>query len=371
MRNSISILLTVLSTILILAGCGTAPEPPQAAVQIQRQVEAAAEQVKEATDQAQTAAMPASALMSEAAVKKPYNIATVADASDSSWSSRLEEGVKQFDEENKKVNAFQIESEQPGGVPQVKIIEALINQQVDAIAVVPTSPEVLEPVLWKAREQGIVVISHGAPQQQNIDYDLEAFDNAAYGRHLMEALAERMGEAGEYAVFVGNGEAHKAWIEAALAYQQETYPKMTLVEEKIETDNDPQNAYEATKDLLITHPNIKAFLGSAFTDVVGIGEAIEEEGLEELTVVVGASLPSMTGNFLKSGAVEMISYWDPKLAGQAMNEVAVKVLKGQELQEGANLGIPGYENLTTPDGKIFYGQAWIDVTDENVDEHPF
>jgi simple sugar transport system substrate-binding protein len=39
--------------------------------------------------------------------------------------------------------------------------------------------------LKKAREQGIVVISHEASNQENIDYDIEAFDNAAYGVHFM------------------------------------------------------------------------------------------------------------------------------------------------------------------------------------------
>lgn len=42
----------------------------------------------------------------------------------------------------------------------------------DAICVVPFSTESLEPVLKKARDQGIVVITHEAPGMTNADYDI-------------------------------------------------------------------------------------------------------------------------------------------------------------------------------------------------------
>ena len=46
------------------------------------------------------------------------------------------------------------------------------------------------------------------------------------------------------------------------------------------------------------------------------------------------------------------------------------VLEGEEVTEGMNLGVPGYENVTL-DGRVIYGQAWVDVTAENMDEYPF
>ena len=72
---------------------------------------------------------------------------------------------------------------------QVQVVEDLIAQGVDALCVVPFSAEALEPVLKKARDQNIVVVTHEASAHQNVDYDVEAFDNAAYGVHFMDALA--------------------------------------------------------------------------------------------------------------------------------------------------------------------------------------
>ena len=44
-------------------------------------------------------------------------------------------------------------------------------------------------MLKRAREQGIVVITHEAASQENIDYDIEAFRNEDFGANLMEQLA--------------------------------------------------------------------------------------------------------------------------------------------------------------------------------------
>ena len=58
---------------------------------------------------------------------------------------------------------------------------------------VPNSPEALQTVLKQARDQGIIVVSHEATGIENVDIDIEAFDNAAYGSEIMENLARCMG----------------------------------------------------------------------------------------------------------------------------------------------------------------------------------
>ena len=50
-----------------------------------------------------------------------------------------------------------------------------------------------------------------------------------------------------------------------------------------------------------------------------------------------------------------------------MIQLAINVLDGQEVSDGMDLGIKGYDDLML-DGKVLYGQAWIDVTKDNVDD---
>ena len=288
------------------------------------------------------------------------------------WWSRMEEGLKEFDEANPNVRVFMQGVSQSDGALQAQLIEDLIAQKVDALGIVPISPQTLEPVIAKAQAAGIVVVTHEGETQPTKDFDVEAFDNAAYGRHLMDELASRMGEQGEYAVFVGKltNVSHNQWVDAAVEYQKEKYPSMTLVGGKNETNEDAATAYRKAQELLVAYPNIKGFQGSSSNDPIGIGQAIEEAGLEDRTAVVGTSLVSLAGNLLESGAVDMIGFWDPKLAGKAMVEIAVRLLNGETIEDGADLGVEGYNSVSV-EGDVIFGAAWVDVTKENMDDYDF
>jgi simple sugar transport system substrate-binding protein len=306
-----------------------------------------------------------------AANEDPKSIATVVKIAGIQWFNRMEEGVNKFAEETG-MNAFQVGPAQADPQQQVALIEDMIAQGVDALAVVPMSPEALEPVLGRAMAAGITVITHEAAAQQNTSYDLEAFVNEDFGANLMEQLATCMDGEGEYAVFVGSltSQTHNQWVDGAIAYQEANYPGMTMVGDKNETFDDAEQAYTKTQEVLRAFPNIKGMQGSASTDVAGIGRAIEERGMEDDTCVFGTSLPSIAGQYLETGAVDGIGFWDPAVAGEAMNQLAVMVMNGEEVADGMDLGLPGYESVSL-DGKVIYGQAWVNVNADNMSEYPF
>lgn len=302
---------------------------------------------------------------------KTYTIATVVKLSGVGWFNRMEEGVRRFAQDHPNVNAFQVGPAKADAALQVQIIEDLIAQRVDAICVVPFSVEALEPVLKKAMDRGIVVITHEAENQRNTHWDIEAFDNAAYGVEFIKVLARQMNYSGKWAAFVGSftSKSHNQWVDAAVEYAKRNYPKMQFVG-KFETYDDQQRAYERTKELLKAHPDLKGIQGSASTDPAGAGLAVEELGLQGKVHVVGTSIPSVSGQYIRSGAVHMIGFWDPADAGYAMNKLALMVLEGKPIGEGTNLGVKGYENLKR-EGKVLRGQAWVHVTKENLDQYNF
>ncbi|MEH6727539.1 MAG: autoinducer 2 ABC transporter substrate-binding protein [Hyphomicrobiales bacterium] len=299
------------------------------------------------------------------------NIATVVKIAGIQWFNRMEEGVNKFAEESGN-NAFQVGPAQADPQQQAALIEDMIAQGVDALAVVPMSPEALEPVLKRAMEAGITVITHEAAAQENTSYDLEAFVNEDFGANLMEQLAQCMGGEGEYAVFVGSltSQTHNQWVDGGIAHQKANYPNMTLVGDKNETADDAEKAYTKAQEVLRAFPNIKGMQGSASTDVAGIGRAIEERGKEDDTCVFGTSLPSIAGQYIETGAVDGIGFWDPAVAGEAMNTLAVMVMDGKTVTDGMDLGLPGYENISL-DGKVIYGSAWVNVNKENMADYPF
>ena len=317
------------------------------------------------------AALMLAGVFNATAQDKKYNIATIVKISGIQWFNRMEEGVKKFAADTGN-NAYQVGPAKADAQLQVQLVEDSIAQGVNAIAVVPFAPEALEPVLKKAMDAGIKVVSHEASAIQNVDWDIEAFQNAAYGEHFMAKLGECMGGKGEYAVFVGSltSKSHNEWVDAAIAYQKDKFPDMKMVGSKNETADDQQQAYAKTQELLRAFPTVRGFQGSASTDVAGVGLAIEERGMNGDTCVVGTSLPSIATQYLDTGAVDMISFWDPALAGYAMNTVAVMLLDGKEPTDGMDLKVTGYDKVKL-DGKVIYGQAWVDVTKDNAKDYPF
>ena len=129
----------------------------------------------------------------------------------------------------------------------------------------------------------------------------------------------------------------------------------------------------APRKCCVPSPDIKGMQGSASTDVAGIGQAIEEAGLEDEVAVVGTSLPSIAGDLLQTGAIDAIGFWDPAVAGEACNKLIQMQLNGEEIGEGTNLGIEGYENLTVSgeNGNVLTGNAPVYVDAETAGDYPF
>lgn len=299
---------------------------------------------------------------------------TVVKATGIGWFDRMEVGVDEWAQETG-LDARQEGPAQATNEGQVDIIQNLIAQDPVAITVVPNDVAGLATVLGEARDKGIIVVSHEAAGIENVDIDIEAFENKAYGAQIMDNLAECMGEEGGYVQFVGrltNG-SHSEWVEGALTNQEENFPGMTRLEDPIESEEDEEVAYNKAKELLAKYPDIKGFQGSAGTDVVGIARAVEEAGKNDSVCVMGTSIPSVAGSYLESGAIDKIFFWDPALAGKAQLAIAQILADGGTIEEGTDLGIPGYESLVKLEGydNVFAGEAGVVVDASNVAEYDF
>ena len=301
-------------------------------------------------------------------------IVTVVKRTGIVWFERMEEGIKQFAAQNG-VDATMTGADEADPQKQADIIRKLIREKPDAITVVPNSPEALEEVLKQARAAGIKVVTHEASNQVNTDVDIEAFDNLAFGSHLIDELSSCMGGSGQYVAFVGHTTArsHMRWATAAYERARQEYPKIVRISAPVETAERLDTAYQKAKELLAQHPDLKGFEGSSVVDVAGIGRAVREAGVQGKTCVMGTSLPSVAGEFLDDGAVDKIFLWDPLVAGQAQDKLALMLIRGEKIAPGLDLGLPGYRNLKrisgTPHG--FAGSGWIAIDKSNVRQYPF
>lgn len=361
MKKSL-LIITILMIISLLAACSQPPAPTQAP--------APAEPEKPAETVAPAA--PTAAPAEEELV-----FATIVKSIAFNWFKRMEVGVLDFGKDHN-IKAYMDGPSQVDSAAQVAMIENAIAQGVNAICNVPYGVPENEPAQKKAMDAGIIVVGHEAAtaNKGTLNYDVEAFDNCSYGEEMMRELATRMGEEGEYIQFVGSltNASHNEWQDCAKAYAEKNYPKMKWIA-KYESKEDAEVTYNTMKDVLKTYPNVKGVLGSAATDVVGVGRAIEEAGLAKDTFVVGTSIPSYAGELLKTGAVDLAMAWDPATAGYACNVIALKVLKGEPITDGMDLGVPGYEKIQLVEGvngvPVIYGQAWLKMDASNAGDYDF
>ena len=303
--------------------------------------------------------------------------ASVVKSIGDTWFKRYELGVKQFGEDYG-ITSFMEGPSTPDSAAQVSVIEDLIAQDVDVLINVPYGVPENEAAQKKAMEAGIIVIGHEAESaaEGTLDYDLEAFDNCAYGEEVMKELAERMGGEGQYAQFVGSltNATHNIWTECAKAYQEENYPNMELVG-KYESKENAENGYNMMKDLLKTYPEIKGIESSDSVEIQGIGRAIEEAGLQDSITVVGTCIVSDVGALIQSGAIDLSMTWDPADTAYAASVVGYKLLHGEAITEGMDLGVPGFESIHLGTGQngapVIYGSAWIKITVDTMDQYNF
>ena len=104
---------------------------------------------------------------------------------------------------------------------QVKMIQDLISQGVDAIAVSANDAASLTPVLQQARDQGIVIMDWDSPAEEDVvDLSIKEIDYQTYAEATWDALVEAMGtDEGEYAIVTSTLTAGScnAWIEFGVA----------------------------------------------------------------------------------------------------------------------------------------------------------
>jgi len=304
-------------------------------------------------------------------------IATVVKVSPLPWFDRMAQGVRAFEQSTEGVRARQYGPARAEPALQVALLEDLLREQPpQALALVPTDPAAVEEVARRAMAKGIVVVTHEADNQVNTQADLEAFDNEAFGAALNQRLVACMGGQGQWTSFVGTrgSRTHRRWIDGAVTNAAK-YTRMELIEPLNESNDDAEQAYQRARELLRKHPDLRGFQGTASSDVIGIGRAVLEAGRAGQVCVVGTGLPQRSRLLLEAGAIQAIGFWDPRDAGLALNRLAHRLLQGQALTDGMDLGVPGYRQMRVRPGAgrgvVVTGDAAVIVDRDGARAHDF
>ncbi|MFB5269177.1 autoinducer 2 ABC transporter substrate-binding protein [Paenibacillus enshidis] len=253
---------------------------------------------------------------------------------------------------------------------QIHVIKELIERKVDVIAVSANDPLKLIPVLTKAKQQGIRVITWDAdtlPEAREMFVNM--VDAETLGRHLLDTLAWTMGEKGEYAIMTGSRSAANLneWINWIQYQQEQFYPKLKLVD-IVTTDDNPQKAFEVAQGLMEAHPNLKGIIGNSSVGPPAAAQAVREAGKSGDIKVVGLSTPNLMKAYLHNGSAQMATLWSPKKLGYLTVVLAKNMLEGHMPFDGQEIDNVG--NIRVAGDVVIMGEP-VDFTKENVDQYDF
>lgn len=221
--------------------------------------------------------------------------------------------------------------DQPTAEGQIQIIEQLITQKVAAIAIAGNDQDALEPVLKKAMNQGIKVLSvDSAVNANSRDLHVNQANPERIGRIQIEAVSEMIGGEGQIAVLSATSQAtnQNLWIEwMKKELEKPEYSKIELVKVAYGDDLRDKSVSE-TEALLKSYPDLKAIIAPTTVGIAAAGKVLTDKGLQGKVKLTGLGLPSEMASYIESGVSPWMYLWNPIEVGEAAGYTAHALVEG-------------------------------------------
>ena len=221
---------------------------------------------------------------------------------------------------------------------QIEVINSLIAQKVDAIAVSANDADALVPALKKAMDRGIKVISwdSGVAKDGRMLH-LNPSSNPLIGNMIIKLAADNLPEGGEVAVLSATATStnQNTWI-AEMNKVLPNYKGITVVD-TVYGDDLADKSYRETQGLIQKYPNLKAIIAPTSVGIVAAAQAVTDGGKVGQINVTGLGLPSEMAGHVKSGASKSFAIWNPIDLGYSATMLAYDLVGGAEAKPGAEL----------------------------------
>lgn len=235
---------------------------------------------------------------------------------------------------------------------QIEVINALIAQGVDAIAISANDPDAVVPALKKAAQRGIKVISwdSGVAPEGRIMH-LNPSSNELIGKMCLQLAKDHLeGGKGDFAILSATTTStnQNIWIEE-MKKQLKDFPGLNLTT-TVYGDDLADKSYREAQGLLTSSPNVKVIVAPTTVGVLAASQAVKDAGKIGQVYVTGLGLPSEMAGAIKSGATKEFAIWNPIDLGYSATQIAYHLVKGD------TDGAPGSEIEAGRMGKIKVGE---------------
>ena len=242
------------------------------------------------------------------------------------------------------INGFCEVVESQGGTPivrepsqataeeQITIINDLVADKVDCIAIASNSKTAIAPALKKAIEQGIQVLSFdSATDPDSRAVHVNQADAQSIAQELMNAASDITEGVGQIAIMSTTNQANNqnTWIdEMRKLLESGTYPGLTLVN-IVYGEDDYQKTYEKTQFLIDTYPELAIIIAPTAAGIPAVAECITKNGLVDQIKLTGLGMPSQMAEYIGNDKVcPCMFLWDLDKVGKLTAFAAIALVDG-------------------------------------------
>lgn len=231
---------------------------------------------------------------------------------------------------------------------QIEVINSLIAQGVDAIAVSANDTDALVPTLKKAMQRGITVISwdSGVAEEGRMMH-LNPSSNALIGNMIIKLAADHLPEGGDVAVLSATTTStnQNIWIEE-MTKVLPNYPGINVVG-TVYGDDLADKSYREATGLMQSYPDLDAIIAPTSVGIVAAAQAVVDAGKVGQVNVTGLGLPSEMAGAIESGASKSFAIWNPIDLGYSAAMIAHALASGNATAEpGAEISIGRVGTIT-------------------------
>jgi len=145
---------------------------------------------------------------------------------------------------------------------QIEIVENLIAMKVDGFGIGPTDSTALKPLIDRAMDQGIKVVTFDTDSSDSKRLGYIGTDNVNAGKHMGEVLGRILNGKGNVLVSMGvpTQENLKQRLDGVKKVLAEKYPDIKIIDEQ-SGQGDPARTLANIEDMVNARPNFEALIG--------------------------------------------------------------------------------------------------------------
>ena len=231
----------------------------------------------------------------------------------------------------------------PTAEGQIEVLNSLIAQRVDAIAVSANDPDALVPTLKRAMDRGIKVISYdSAVAPAGRIAHLAPSSDRLIGETVVALAAELApGGKGKFAVVSATPTStnQNSWL-AEIRKALPQHPGLELVS-VVYGDDVSDKSYREAAAVIKQHPDLAVLVSISSVGIVASARAVQDQGLRGKVKVTGLGLPSELAGYVETGVVPKFAIWNPIDLGYSTTQIAVRLARGDDPTKPIYMGRMG------------------------------